>query len=97
MGLVVQWNCHPEALGEDNPLITAEFPAATIAALNRRYGCPVVYFSGAIGGLLAPPTDRIRNERGEVLGEGDFEFARRYGEEVAGWRTGPTSAAKPIR
>ena len=72
VGLVVQWNCHPEALGADNQLITADFPAATIASLSRRYACPVVYFTGAIGGLLAPPPDRIRDEQGQLLAEGDF-------------------------
>ncbi len=39
VGLVVQWNCHPEALGADNSLVTADFPAATIAALERRFEC----------------------------------------------------------
>ncbi len=82
-GLVVQWNCHPETLGAENRLITADFPASTVAALSRQYGCPVVYFTGAIGGLIAPPRKRVHNERGELLGEGDFEFARCYGEEVA--------------
>ena len=98
IGLVVQWNCHPEALGADNQLITADFPASTIATLGRRYACPVVYFSGAIGGLLAPPHDRIRNEQGQLLKEGDFEFARRYGEEVAhlAVRASEGAAADPV-
>jgi hypothetical protein len=95
-GLIVQWNCHPEALGGDNQLITADFPASTIAALERRYACPVVYFTGAIGGLLAPPRDRIRNEQGELLKEGDFEFARRYGEEVAQLAMRANEGAQPI-
>ena len=64
IGLVVQWNCHPEALGADNQLITADFPASTIATLGRRYACPVVYFSGAIGGLLAPPHIASATSRG---------------------------------
>ncbi len=40
VGLVVQWNCHPEALGADNSLITADFPAATIAALRAPLQLP---------------------------------------------------------
>jgi hypothetical protein len=96
-GLVVQWNCHPEALGADNQLITADFPASTIATLERRYACPVVYFNGAIGGLLAPPANRIRNEQGQLLKEGDFEFARRYGEEVAHLAVRAIEGAQPIR
>ncbi len=96
-GLVVQWNCHPETLGRDNQLITADFPAATIAALGRRYGCPTVYFTGAIGGLIAPPSGRIRGEQGQWLEEGDFEFARRYGEEVAALAGRAIETAQPIR
>ncbi len=82
-GLIVQWNCHPETLGANNTLITADFPAITIANLRAKYGCPVLYVAGSVGGLMAPPKDRIRNAKGETLGEGDFEFARLYGEEVA--------------
>jgi hypothetical protein len=85
VGLVVQWNCHPEALGPVNTLITADFPATTVAVLETQYHCPVVYFTGALGGLLAPPEQRVRNTRGEevVLREGDFALAKKYGEEVA--------------
>ncbi len=82
-GLVVQWNCHPEALGSRNTLITADYPAATVDELSRRYSCPVVLVVGAIGGLLAPPSDRIADDSGKMLGSGDFEFARRYGIAVA--------------
>jgi hypothetical protein len=95
-GLVVQWNCHPETLGARNQQITADFPAAVIEALGRRYSCPVVYFTGAIGGLLAPPHDRICVEGGRCLEEGDFEFARCYGEEVARLAGRAVDAAQPL-
>jgi hypothetical protein len=96
VGLVVQWNCHPEAMGAGNTLVTADFPAATIAALQRHHRCPVVYFSGAIGGLMAPPADRVRDERGELLKEGDFEYVRRYGEEIANLAERALESARPI-
>lgn len=85
LGMVVQWNCHPEALGPDNTLITADFPATTVSVLEQHFACPVVYFSGAVGGLMAPPERRIRNAQGEevVLREGDFALAQKYGEDVA--------------
>jgi hypothetical protein len=82
-GIVLQWSCHPEALGARNTLLTADYPATTIAALAERWQCPVVLFMGALGGLMAPPQDRIRDDAGRVLGTGDFEFARRYGLAVA--------------
>jgi len=81
-GLIVQWNCHPEAMGSRNTELTADFPAAD-AALEAAYGCPVVYLTGAVGGLMAPPDGRIRDAAGIELKEGDFEYARLYGEAVA--------------
>ena len=41
-GILVQWNCHPESLGPRNKLLTADFPWATVRALEKQYGCPVV-------------------------------------------------------
>jgi hypothetical protein len=95
-GLVVQWNCHPEALGSRNTLITADFPWATVAALKKRYNCPVVFFSGAVGGLLAPPGGRFNNEKGESLESGQFEFAQFYGEAVAELAAKAMERAEPI-
>ena len=46
LGLLVQWNCHPESMGSRNTLLTADFPAYTVEALRKRHGCPVAYFSG---------------------------------------------------
>ena len=40
-GLLVAWSCHPEAMGSKNTLVTADFPAATVATLERHYACPV--------------------------------------------------------
>jgi hypothetical protein len=95
-GLVVQWNCHPEALGAGNTQLTADFPAATVAALSGPQAIPVVYFSGALGGLMAPPQDRIEDEQGRRLVEGRFEFARRYGEAVAQLAQQALDDAAPI-
>lgn len=83
IGLLVQWNCHPEALGPKNTLLTADFPAATVDKLSKQYGCPVVYASGALGGLMAPPDGVIKSDAGEPLLEGDFEFSNQYGYAVA--------------
>src|SRR5262245_40937718 len=63
-GLIVQWNCHPESLGSKNKLVTADFPWATVAALERKYKCPVVYLSGAVGGLMSLPDGRIKDDTG---------------------------------
>ncbi len=83
VGILVQWNCHPEAMGSRNTLLTADFPHATVAVLKQRYECPVAYFSGTVGGLMAPPDGIVKDDDGTELKEGDFEYSRRYGEAVA--------------
>jgi hypothetical protein len=96
VGLVVQWNCHPETMGGDNKSITADFIGVTVDALKKKYKCPVTYFTGPVGGLMAPPRDQMRDEAGELLREGDFAFCRRYGEEVAMLAAKAVDSAEPI-
>ena len=51
---VVNWSCHPEVLGADNRLITADFPGPLCERVEKRTGGACVYLSGAIGGLMTP-------------------------------------------
>jgi hypothetical protein len=95
-GLLVQWNCHPESLGAKNKLITADFPWATVAALSAKYRCPVVYVSGAVGGLMSNPAGRILDEAGKELPDGTFEYAERYGEAVAELANRAMATAIPV-
>ncbi|RUL82079.1 neutral/alkaline non-lysosomal ceramidase N-terminal domain-containing protein [Tautonia sociabilis] len=83
IGLLVQWNCHPENLGSRNTLVTADFPFATVRALEQRHGCDVAYFTGAIGGLMSAPETRLQRPDGTSYREGEFDFAKAYGEAVA--------------
>ena len=95
-GLLVQWNCHPESLGSRNLELTADFPWATVAALEKQYRCPVVYLSGAVGGLMGLPRGRVFDAKGQELKFGTFEYAQKYGEEVAVLAAKAESAAQPI-
>jgi hypothetical protein len=94
--LVVDWSSHPEALGSRNREMTADFPHATVAALKKRYGCPVLYLSGAVGGLLAPPRGNVKDAAGNELSSGDFEYARVYGEMVADLAAKAIDSAEPL-
>jgi neutral ceramidase len=38
LGLVVNWNCHAVVLGQDNLLISAEYPGVTSVELEERLG-----------------------------------------------------------
>ena len=96
-GLLVQWNCHPEAMGSRNTQVTADFPAFTVAWLKKRYDCPVAYFTGTVGGLLAPPGgDVIKDDDGRALRRGTFEYTIRYGEAVGRLAEKAVEAAKPV-
>jgi hypothetical protein len=96
IGLLVQWNCHPENLGSRNTLITADFPHATVAALEARHRCPVVYLTGAIGGLMSAAEDVLKKPDGSFYKEGEFEFAEAYGEAVADLADSAIEGAGPI-
>ncbi len=95
-GIIMQWNCHPECLGPKNHQITADFPSETVSQLEQRYGCPIVYFSGVVGGMMLPPSGRLKDATGKRLVEGEFEFATGYGVAVADLATKAISSAKPI-
>lgn len=63
---LVHWSNHPEILGGENNLISADFvaplrdaverglPAAGAFPAHAGRGCPAVYFTGTVGGLMAP-------------------------------------------
>lgn len=94
---LVQWNCHPENLGSRNRALTADFPYYTVQSLEQRYGCPVVYFSGAVGGLMSAPERKLKGKDGHLLVDGEFEFAEVYGKAVADLTDRALKSAQPIQ
>jgi len=82
VGLVVQWNCHPETLSSGNTAISADYVAGTVAELKEKFGCPVVYLTGTVGGLMTSLRVPVKNEKGEELKDGTFEKADRFGRLV---------------
>ncbi|MCC9609530.1 hypothetical protein LOC68_04755 [Blastopirellula sp. JC732] len=96
LGMLVQWNCHPEAMGPKNTLLTGDFPATTVAELQKKYHCPIVYISGAVGGLLAPPRGLFHDAQGNELKEGDFAYCEAYGRAVAQLAESAIDAATPL-
>jgi hypothetical protein len=95
LGLLVQFSNHPESLGAENPLVTADFPHYTIAALESRWGVPVAYFTGAVGGLMSNPSE-FRTPDGTLLEDGTFAFAEAYGGAVARTFDEALAAAEPV-
>lgn len=96
LGILVQWNNHPEAMGSKNTLITCDFPWATIAALEKRYQCPVAYFTGTVGGLMTTLRTIKDPETGKELHEESFEYTEVYGKMVANLAEKAIADSKPI-
>ncbi len=96
LGLLVQWNCHPEAMEDENTLLTADFVGPTVDTLKKEYGVPVAYFTGAVGGLLSTP-DKMVDAQGRTWRPGQWEYTRLYGVAVARLAQKAVQNARPIR
>lgn len=94
--ILVQWNCHPEAMGGGNTEITADFIGTTIARLKEKYQCPIAYFTGTVGGLMAPPRGVYQDANGNELKEGDFAYCQKYGEVVADLAAKAIDGVQPL-
>ncbi len=82
LGILVQWNCHPETLDSKNTELTADYVGDTVEHLQTTHKCPVAYFTGTVGGLMSSLQVEVRDDAGVLLKDGTFEKARRYGIEV---------------
>lgn len=72
---LVRWSCHPEALREDNRLLTADYPGELCARVEEKTGGACLFQSGSIGGLLIADGDRSPARQ--------FSEAARIGRSVA--------------
>jgi hypothetical protein len=72
---VVNWSCHPETLGKKNRLISADFPGALCAKVEKDTGGACIFLNGPIGGLLTPDP---------ASGQEPDKEAARIGATVAG-------------
>jgi hypothetical protein len=94
-GVLVQWNCHPEALGSKNTQVSADFVAGTVNELSRTQGCPVAYFTGTVGGLLSPSGIKVPGPDGKPLPDSSFERTEGYGRLVAKEAVKALNTAQP--
>lgn len=96
IGLVVQWNCHPETLSSKNTEISADFVGYTVSHLRKKYDCPVVYLTGTVGGLMTSLHVEIKSAKGEKLDDGTFAKTERYGQLVGQLAEKALDRAKPV-
>ncbi len=95
-GLVVQWNCHPETLGSKNTQLSADFVGATVDFLAKRHKCPVVYFTGTVGGLMTSLHVPVKDARGKALADGTFEKTMQYGRDVGKLADDALANTRPV-
>ncbi len=96
-GILVQWNCHPETLSDKNTQLSADFVGATVRYLQEKYHCPVIYFTGTVGGLMTSLHVEIKDDKGKALEDGTFEKTEQYGRQVGELTEKALSEAKSLR
>jgi hypothetical protein len=95
-GILVQWNAHGIEPSK-NPLVARDFMGSMVDALERRHGCPVVYFQGAIGGLMGTPKKLIEEAKAGKLPSDIFGFIDAVGAATADLADQALAAAQPIQ
>jgi hypothetical protein len=96
VGLLIQWNCHPETMASKNTELTADYVGYTVAELKKGQGCPVAYFTGTVGGLMTTLHLSIKNAKGEELKDGTWEKTEEYGKRLAQAADQALKEAKPV-
>lgn len=81
-GVVVQWNCHPETLADKNTKLSADYVGYTVKELREKYGCPVLYLTGTVGGLMTSLGVKVRDEKGNLLEDRTFAKTERLGRLI---------------
>jgi hypothetical protein len=82
LGILIEWNVHPELLGDKNTEVSADHVGYTVDHLKKKYACPVAYFTGTVGGLMTNLHVPLKNAKGEELKDGTFEKTEAYGIAV---------------
>jgi len=79
---LVNWSDHPETLGGDNTLITADYPRWLCQYVEEHGGGTAVFFNGSIGGLLStlgPQVALQDPETGEIAKDATWKKAELFG------------------
>lgn len=75
IGTVVVFAAHPVVLGEDNKMISCDYPGYMVKALESELGAPVALFNGTLGDATPKVPDGMYAD--------DFERADAYGMLLA--------------
>ncbi len=96
IGVLIQWNCHPETLGGGNTMVSGDYVGFAVNSLGGKFGCPVAYLTGTVGGLMTSLDVPLQSSTGKVYNDGTFEKASVYGFMLGQSAVKALDAAKPI-
>lgn len=96
LGVIVQWNNHPEVLDSKNTEVTADFVGYAVAKVRESQKCPVVYLTGTVGGLMTTLRLKVTDAAGRDLADGTFEKADRYGSLLASVADRVLASSAPV-
>jgi hypothetical protein len=66
---LVDFPCHPEVLGSQNPHITADYAGVLRRAVEAASGAACIFFAGALGGMMTPDVQDHSFAEAEAMGE----------------------------
>jgi hypothetical protein len=96
LGLLVQWNVHPELLGSKNTLVSADHVGYTVNYLRKKLGCPVTYLTGTVGGLMTSLRVPLKDDSGKDLADDTYEKTQAYGLALGKVVDRALTSCKPI-
>jgi hypothetical protein len=79
---LINWSDHPETLGGNNTLITADFPYWLRHYVEQHEGGMAIFVNGSIGGLLSTLGNQVSlldPQTGQVARDGTWEKAKLVG------------------
>ena len=71
--------------------------AGTVAYLQDRYQCPVVYLTGTVGGLMTSLHVEVKDDQGKPLADGTFAKTEKYGRLVGELAERALNKSQPCR
>ena len=97
LGLLVQWNVHPELLDDKNTEVSADHVGYTVKHLGDKFKCPVAYYTGTVGGLMTSLKVPLKGADGKEMKDGTFEKTEKHGVEVGKLAERALTAAVPVK
>lgn len=94
--LAVLWHNHPEMIDSKHKGVSSDYVGSMVGMLARKYGCPVVYLTGAVGGLMSPISLPVKSADGRDLPKNSVEATHRYGELIAERAMRAVDGSKPV-